>query len=418
MRELWRGERRRCDGVVRADPRGRVGPQRGDTRGGLAGIAEHTADTRARARRPAAGRRRARRAFRGFSCARCRSRDGSARHRLLHVRDRGGQPASGRGRGASRPGAAPRVHRGPPARAARLGCGPDDRPVRPLRRRDPLVSRSRSARRSAVRGGGERALARPRLPRGRARLRSTGRARPSEPAVPRAAGAHRRAAGRRARAGGRRAVGAHRGGAAGAAPRRRRASGRARARTSAGSARRGMGRRCRSGDGRGVRVRGGLADPGRPALRSANGRVRGLDLRGAYARRRVRGCTHARSDCARRRAADEQDRERPSRRDPDGPRRSRRRVARPPTRSTGARAGRRRCVPHGRVGRDPGPPRAGLARRVARRRADAPASRSTVCSTRRSRARLGSRATSRPRFPTVARSWWLRVSPCARSSGA
>ncbi len=89
-----------------------------------------------------------------------------------------------------------RLHRRSAARAARRRRGPDDRPDPPVRRRRPLVARSRSARGPAGRG---RPVASRRGARRPPRDRSARRPRAPQPPVPRAARPDGRAARRSAR---------------------------------------------------------------------------------------------------------------------------------------------------------------------------------------------------------------------------
>ena len=302
IRELWRGERPRCDDLVRADARRRVGPVRDHRRGGVAGQPEHAADARARARRAAPGRRRARRTLGRIPRARHRPGDGSARDRVLHVGDRGGEPASRGRRGASRPGAVARLHRRPPGGAARLGRGPDHRPGAPLRRRGALVPRSGTARASPATPPD--ANARWRALACRAAAHASGPPAGSgapEPAVPRAARPDRRAAARRARPRRRRAVDPHRSRHARANRRPPTCArlGRARARASrAGSWSRAGARTSTRPSPSGSRARR-VGRSRRSALAAADRAARDLDLRGAAARRGVRARASARlSSCA------------------------------------------------------------------------------------------------------------------------
>ena len=192
--ELWRGEQPRCDDLVRTDPRRRVGAERRCRGGGVAGVAEHAAHAGPRARRAAAGRRRARRTFGRIPGARDRARDRTAHDRLLHLGNRGREPASRGRRGPSRARPAARLHGRSTARAARLGRGPDDRPDASVRRRGALVPRPGPARRPRGRRRGERALAFARGPLGCGRDRYSRRPGAPQSSVPRAARPDRRAA--------------------------------------------------------------------------------------------------------------------------------------------------------------------------------------------------------------------------------
>ena len=151
---------------VRPSARRRVGARRVHRRGRRARLALGAARPRARPRRPDPRRTSSSTSARPRSA---RSASGSASGRpaivLLHVGDRGRELPPRGARGASRAGAADRVHRRPPARAARHRRGPDDRPGEALRRRGALVPRSR-ARPSDDRRR-RRGVARARVPRGR-----------------------------------------------------------------------------------------------------------------------------------------------------------------------------------------------------------------------------------------------------------
>ena len=109
--------------------------------------------------------------------------------RAVHLGHRRGQLPSRGARGAPRTCPADRVHRRPPARAARGGRGPDHRPGAALRRRGALVLRRRRARRPARRRRRRGARSRRRV--GDRGARAARRAGAPQPAVPRAAGPDR-----------------------------------------------------------------------------------------------------------------------------------------------------------------------------------------------------------------------------------
>ena len=385
------------------------------------GIALDAARARARPRRARARARRARRALGRVPRAGPRARDRPARGGAVHLGHRGRELPSGGGRGVARARPAARVHRRPPAGAARHGrrarrstrristatrCAGSAIPARrPTNRtRAPRGARSRAAR--SPRRSGRRAgpvhlnlpFREPLLPTGAALVDAPGRAdgRPWTGLDRGDARARRRPMSRASRD----LVRAHprgllvAGWGAGVAP--------ATAARFAAAA--------------GWPV---LADP-ISQLRTGPGAISTYEalLRAAGLRRRA----PARSRRPRRRAAHEQGRDRVARSvDRAGARRSRRRVARSAPRGRRALRGRRRAVARRRSPTELGEPQPVTrpwltewldAERVGPRRdrrvLDAPGA----------PAKGRSRATSPPRSPTARRSSSRRACRCARSSGA
>ena len=169
-------------GHLQRNPRRRMGAPRRERRRHLPGLAFDA--PRPRPRRPPDGARAARRAQRRLLRPRAGHGDGAADDRVRHERHRCGRAAPGCRRGTPRPGAADRVHGGPPARAAPHRGATDDRAGGPLRGGDALGRRAGGPDGRAARDVA--ATCRPRFRRGGART-ARARARPPQPRIPRTA---------------------------------------------------------------------------------------------------------------------------------------------------------------------------------------------------------------------------------------